>query len=198
MNTSDNPLFLFAAIIVGVVTQQVLGWLKQHGKKTAYAIARPVVLIYWIGLGLVMIIGGAVQIDQGHLLPGIGGISLGLGLMLSGLGQTLDRGRLKTVGVVAISAGPMVSGVSFIQSGNALGGMIALALGLGILVSALKGWPGGVGQVVIGAVILGSSVMLLRSRLHKRASLRSLWRVVEIADKCPGNCWGICFVRKRV
>ncbi len=161
MNITDNPLLLFAAIIVGVVAQQVLGLLKQRGKKTASTIARPVVLIYWLALGLVMLIGGAGQLSRGDLLAGISGVALGLGLMISGFGQTLERDRLRTIGVIAMSTGPVVSGVSFIQSGNALGGMIALALGLGILVSTLKGWPGGVGQMVIGAVILGSSVMLL-------------------------------------
>lgn len=161
MNLTANPLPLFAAIIIGIVAQQVLAWLKQRDRKTAYSIARPVVLIYWIGLGLVMIIGGAGQVSQGDLLTGVSGIALGLGLMLSGLGQALERSRLKTIGVVVLSAGPIIAGIGFIVSSNPLGGMIALALGLGILASALKGWIGGIGQMVVGAVILGSSVMLL-------------------------------------
>jgi hypothetical protein len=168
MNSTDNTSVFFAAIVVGIVAQQVLAWLKQRDKTTAYTIARPMVLSFWIALGLVMIIGGATQLGEGNLLPGVSGIALGLGLMLSGLGQTLDRSWLKAIGVVVLSIGPVVSGVSFIQSGNDLGGMITLALGLGILVSALKGWPGGVGQVVVGAVILGSSVMLSHRPLPRR------------------------------
>lgn len=165
MKSPDNYLILFAAIIIGVAAQQVLAWLKQHGKKTPFTILRPVVLLYWIGLSLAMIIGGVMQLRPDNLLPGIGTIALGVGLMLSGLGQALGQGWLKIIGVVVLATGPIVSGVSFIQSGNALGGMIALALGLGILVSALKGWPGGIGQTVIGAVIFGSSAMLLISSL---------------------------------
>jgi hypothetical protein len=161
MTLTDNPLLLFSMIIGGVIAQQFLTWLKQHNKKTAYTIIRPMVLVYWIAFGLGMAIGGVAQLRQGDLLTGIGGLALGMGLMVSGLGQALERVWLRTIGVVMLSIGPVVAGVGFMMSGSPLNGMIALAMGLGILASAVQGWVGGVGQMVIGAVILGSSVMLL-------------------------------------
>lgn len=153
---TDNSILLFAAIILGVVIQQVLTWLTQHDKKIAYAILSPVAIIYWIVLGVAMI-ARATQ----STLNNIGGIALGVGLILSGLGQTFEKSWLRTIGVIVMSVGPVISGVGLIQSGNSLGGMISLTLGLGILVSVVQGWPGGIGQMVIGAVIIGSSAMLL-------------------------------------
>jgi hypothetical protein len=64
----------------------------------------------------------------------------------------------------ALPAGQQASG-SFNLKDNALAGLIALALGIGILISALRGWPSGIGQMVVGAVILGSGAMLLISAL---------------------------------
>lgn len=158
---TDNAFLFFAAIIIAVIAQQVLSWLKQHNKKTTYKIVWPVILIYWIGLGLVILVGGVLSLGQDKIPQAVSSIALSVGLTLSGIAQLLERDRLRNVGVGILSIGPIVSGVNFIQSGSPLEGMIFLALGLGILISVAQGWPGGVGQMVIGAVVLGSSAILL-------------------------------------
>ncbi|MBN1428116.1 MAG: hypothetical protein JXB07_07000, partial [Anaerolineae bacterium] len=135
--------------------------LKQRGKKTAYRIFRPMMLVFWLALGTMMVIGSASQIERGETLAGIGGAALGVGLMLTGLAQTLDWGWLRIIGVIVLATGPILSGVDFIRAGSHLSGMIGIALGVGILISALGGWPGGIGQMMVGAVILGSGVILL-------------------------------------
>lgn len=161
MNLTNNPLPLFAAIMAGIVAQQVLAWLKKRDRKAVYRIARPLVLLYWIGLGLVMMVGGAGEAIRNNVLIGMSEFALGLGLMISGLGQTLDRKWLRTIGITVLAVGPIVAGIGFMVSGNSLSGMIALALGVGILASSLQGWISGIGQMVVGAIVLGSSAMML-------------------------------------
>jgi hypothetical protein len=162
LNTSPLP---FAAIAMVTIAQQMLTWLRRSDRKTAYLVARPVLLIFWLVLGLAMVASSVWQTNHPDPLFAISGIALGMGLTLSGVGQTLERGWLQTIGVPILAAGPLVAGVDFILKDNALAGLIALALGIGILVSALRGWPGGIGQMVVGAVILGSGAMLLISAL---------------------------------
>ncbi len=147
--------------ILRMIAQQLLFLLKRRNNKTTYTITRLVVLGYWTILGLVIIVCGIAQLGQNNLLAGIGGLAFGLGLMLGWVGHTLERSWLRRIGTVVLSIGPAATGIGLIHGGDALGGMIGLALGLGIVATILKGKIGAVGRVVVGAVLIGCGVMLI-------------------------------------
>jgi hypothetical protein len=160
MNTLDSTLFLLGGIILGMVAQQILSWLGRHKKKTAYTILRPIVLGYWVTLSLVIATIGGIQIMHGEILAGIGGMAFGLGLMLARIGQTFDQRWLANTGMVVLAAGPAAGGIGLLQAGDELGGLVALTLGLGILIGRVRGPAGGIGRMVVGAVLAGGGVML--------------------------------------
>jgi len=191
MDMANNSLFLFAAILLGAALQQIPIFLKRGGKQRAASHARPLVMGYWLALGVILIVEGATRLSSADVLPGVSSLALGLGLMLAGLGQTLGWAWLRVTGVAIIAVGPTVVGIQFILAGSDLNGLIVLALGLGILVSALRGWIGGIGRMVVGALLLGSGVMLLLEALVQNAVPSDTAVVAIGATLIALSLWGI-------
>jgi hypothetical protein len=165
MDMTNNSIFLLTATLLGTALQQIPKFLKQRGRQRAASLTRMLVMGYWLALGIVLTVQGTTLLSSSDTLSGISYLALGLGITLSGLGQVLGRTWLKVAGVAIIAVGPVTAGIQFIQAGSGLNGLITLALGLGVLSSAIPGWGGALGRIMVGALLLGGAAMLLMEAL---------------------------------
>lgn len=170
MDFADHSLFLVAAILAGAALQQIPILLARRGNRRAAFRVRWLVAGYWLAFGVILIVEGVGRLSGIDRLTGVSLLAFGLGILLSGPAQALGWAWLRVAGVAIIAVGPVAVGVQFIRAGNGLNGLIALSLGLGILISVARGWVGGIGQIVVGALLMGSGSMLLIEALALRTA----------------------------
>jgi hypothetical protein len=159
MTLTDRPLLLFALILIGIVGQLALAWLKSRSA-APYRAGQVVLVLFWLALGMVLLVGAWALFGSGETLLALANLALGVGLGVSGVGRALESKVLGTVGVVCLALGPLSVGAYGLVTGQALTGAVSLLIGVGLLLTVLKPPAGSIGQVWMGAVILLSSGLL--------------------------------------